>query len=64
MYLTEEAARKKVCPKLILEFNMSTFDVSYRSCIASDCMMFRHSGLTRKGERVKNEYYCGLGGKP
>jgi hypothetical protein len=78
MYLTEEEARGKWCPQVrFSNFNgeypdaesaVNTYDRATQAkdfgCIASECMMFRHSGLTCKGEPMKDQYYCGLAGKP
>jgi hypothetical protein len=78
MYLTEDEARGRVCPQfmgaiLAASGGLAGSEVSPEAinklsngilCIASECMMFRHSGLTYKGELVTNEYYCGLVGKP
>jgi hypothetical protein len=73
MYLTEEDARGKICPKLIRAFDMSTFEVSYHSCIASECMEWRWGTAYETGEcdddltlmdEQGTKGYCGLGGKP
>ncbi len=55
--MTEEEAKKKVCPYKILAWAMNKCDAN---CETSSCMMWRGS----KNSLGEKEGYCGLGGKP
>ena len=59
--MTEEEAKKKVCPYKIIAWAMNKCDAN---CEASTCMMWRwHGGRRPEKQMEAARGYCGLGGK-